>query len=307
MKNRLNRDSANESNAGRKTKSGSLLTKVCSLSAIVNLCLAFPAVASNLPLPGDSYACGKTLAQWQEIRFRWAAGAISLPTDPYDNAISNNMVLLKNPTQNGGTVYVTLNANQPFVLQLFTYYGNSYWDGSPNDGFCDLSIFKTLQLKLTVDGVQVMDGTNALQYFSQTFLDPPVPITDPGPFSSYVWIQDVGALFPPFSAGMHNISLDVKATVPCFGFLFESHHTWYLTVLASPVTNAVPPALNCGFKGGQFGFNLSGPAGQVVVIEASTNLLNWQPIWINNFDGDLNFTDPRSITQSRRFYRAYVP
>jgi hypothetical protein len=36
-----------------------------------------------------------------------------------------------------------------------------------------------------------------------------------------------------------------------------------------------------GFNGGQFGFNLTGPAGQLVVVEASTDLVSWLPIGTN--------------------------
>jgi hypothetical protein len=38
-----------------------------------------------------------------------------------------------------------------------------------------------------------------------------------------------------------------------------------------------------GISGGQFGFALTGPAGQPVVVDASTNLTNWLPIWTNTF------------------------
>jgi len=43
--------------------------------------------------------------------------------------------------------------------------------------------------------------------------------------------------------------------------------------------------LNRVFSQGRFGFVLSGPAGQPVVPEASTDLVNWLPLWTNTFSG----------------------
>jgi sugar lactone lactonase YvrE len=72
-----------------------------------------------------------------------------------------------------------------------------------------------------------------------------------------------------------------------------------------------PPVIVPGspaFNGGQFGFNLTGSAGQLVVVEASTNLSNWLSIWTNTFGtGMLPFSDPQSSTCPGRFYRAQTP
>jgi len=63
-----------------------------------------------------------------------------------------------------------------------------------------------------------------------------------------------------------------------------------------------------GLTGVQFGFNLSGPDGQSVVVEASSDLLSWLGIWTNTFAGDpLNFGDPEGGAHSNRFYRARLP
>jgi hypothetical protein len=66
------------------------------------------------------------------------------------------------------------------------------------------------------------------------------------------------------------------------------------------------PAL--GFSQDHFGFNLSGPTAQSVVVEASSDLLTWLPISTNTFGpGPLFFTDPRSAPPSPSFYRAHLP
>jgi hypothetical protein len=68
-----------------------------------------------------------------------------------------------------------------------------------------------------------------------------------------------------------------------------------------------------GFTNGQFGFQLTGPAGQLVVVEISTDLVSWLPVWTNTFPGigtnlsALTFTDPQSATFPHSFYRALTP
>src|SRR5207253_46155 len=73
---------------------------------------------------------------------------------------------------------------------------------------------------------------------------------------------------------------------------------------ALAITSAGP---NFGFNGAQFGFNLTGPARHLAIVEASTDLVNWLPIWTNTFAGPLNFRDPQSGVSSTRFYRAHTP
>jgi sugar lactone lactonase YvrE len=78
-------------------------------------------------------------------------------------------------------------------------------------------------------------------------------------------------------------------------------------VNAAPVIISFSPGL--GFHGGQFGFNLAGPPGQMVVIDASTNLKSWLPLWTNTIGAGaaLYLTDPQSSAYPNRFYRAHTP
>ncbi len=62
-----------------------------------------------------------------------------------------------------------------------------------------------------------------------------------------------------------------------------------------------------GFSSGQFGYSLTGPTGQSVVIEVSTDFVSWQPLWTNLFAGTLNFSGPQSSGFPQRFYRARTP
>jgi sugar lactone lactonase YvrE len=61
-----------------------------------------------------------------------------------------------------------------------------------------------------------------------------------------------------------------------------------------------------GFSNGTYGFNLTAAAGRQVIVEASTNLVNWVSIWTNTVGpGELPFTDLQSNEYLNRFYRAH--
>jgi len=56
-----------------------------------------------------------------------------------------------------------------------------------------------------------------------------------------------------------------------------------------------------------FGAIRTGPTGKLVVVEASTDMVNWLPICTNTLAGPLNFSDPQSGVYSNRFYPALTP
>jgi trimeric autotransporter adhesin len=59
-----------------------------------------------------------------------------------------------------------------------------------------------------------------------------------------------------------------------------------------------------GVKPGGFGFTIIGVTNQTIVIEASTNLVNWQAIWTNTLSAiSTNFVDPQWVNYPRGFYR----
>jgi hypothetical protein len=78
------------------------------------------------------------------------------------------------------------------------------------------------------------------------------------------------------------------------------------------VTQALPQIIaggaSFGVRTNRFGFNLNAPTGQTVVVYASTNLLNWTPLWTNTANGaPFYFYDPIWTNFPRRFYRAWSP
>jgi hypothetical protein len=63
-----------------------------------------------------------------------------------------------------------------------------------------------------------------------------------------------------------------------------------------------------GLTNGVFGFDVSGPVGSNVVIQASADLKIWIPLQTNLLDSSpLYFSDSQSPTNRPRFYRAVLP
>jgi hypothetical protein len=62
-----------------------------------------------------------------------------------------------------------------------------------------------------------------------------------------------------------------------------------------------------GFTNGVFGFDVTGPSGSSVVIQASTNLQTWIPLQTNLLgSGPLHFSDSQPTANVQRFYRAQL-
>ena len=79
-----------------------------------------------------------------------------------------------------------------------------------------------------------------------------------------------------------------------------------ITITAIPTPLAITPGAALGFTNGVFGFNLIGPSGSNVVIEASTDLQTWIALQTNLLGGLFYFSDPQSTTNVQRFYRAQL-
>jgi hypothetical protein len=72
-----------------------------------------------------------------------------------------------------------------------------------------------------------------------------------------------------------------------------------------PLAITIDAAL--GFTNGVFGFDVTGPSGSNVVIQASTDLQTWIPLQTNLLgSGLLYFSDAQSPASAHRFYRAQL-
>jgi hypothetical protein len=59
-----------------------------------------------------------------------------------------------------------------------------------------------------------------------------------------------------------------------------------------------------GMRSNRFGFNIAGVSGQLIVVESSTNLIQWLPLQTNTLGSSpLYFSDPNSGQSSSRLYR----
>ena len=175
------------------------------------------------------------LAEFEEIHSRWSFGQLSVPSDSNGNAIVKGVVLMRIPWTPGdgtpGVADVTLKCGQSFMLPFFAEYGTSYRDATPPDPFEPLSLFQTLDIKFSVDGVTLVNTANVMSYFSKFAFKPEIPIDDTF-IKAVVWFEGVGVLHTPLTPGKHVLKLDEKNTEPGFGGLLEYHNTWNVTVSA---------------------------------------------------------------------------
>ncbi len=74
-----------------------------------------------------------------------------------------------------------------------------------------------------------------------------------------------------------------------------------------PASFAPPMIPGNADKHGAFSMKVGIPSASPYVIQASTNLINWQPIFTNDVPGWLNFTDYDSTNHPTRFYRMTWP
>ena len=111
--------------------------------------------------------------------------------------------------------------------------------------------------------------------------------------------------------GLGGLSLSANSWIRARGFTTGGYYTssgWFVEsvarVLAPPIILVNDPGF--GFSFNQFSFNTRAVPGQVVVIEASTDLVAWVPVQTNLVTGSglFFFTDPQAPLFPRRFYRA---
>jgi hypothetical protein len=106
------------------------------------------------------------------------------------------------------------------------------------------------------------------------------------------------------------LSLPTNAMVRARGFVPDAGVSSWFVEQTFPVISQTPPTIltadgNFGFRTNQFGFNISGSAGQSIVVEASTNLIQWTPLTTNTILTSVPyfFGDPTAVGIPTRFYR----
>ena len=106
------------------------------------------------------------------------------------------------------------------------------------------------------------------------------------------------------AGGAHFLGVGAGATA----YYYCDTTGWGATYGDLPTVMLCPPQIgpgSAGVKPGGFGFTLTRLTDQTIVVEVSTNLANWQPIWTNTPPGaSADFVDPEWVNHPRRFYRA---
>lgn len=205
---------------------------------LLTLLMVLTAAGGAKPQPGNSSSFGKSLAEWQELYQRWQFGDISVATDEKGNAVIGHVVLLAVPPTPGdgtpGTQDIRLLPGEAFVLPFWGELGTAYNDGTPPDEFIDIGLFQTLELKVTLDGVTIVDQSNMMQYYSKFAFTPPIAINGYEPMVAIIWGQNFGFVHGPLAVGKHTLTLDVVNTQPAppnFGMPYvEYHNTWHISV-----------------------------------------------------------------------------
>jgi len=83
---------------------------------------------------------------------------------------------------------------------------------------------------------------------------------------------------------------------------------WLDEVVYAATSAAAPTNTGCGFNTGVFGFDIHGASGQSVIVDGSTNLINWLPLKTNTLgSGSWRYNDPNSLSYPKRFYRVRTP
>ena len=103
--------------------------------------------------------------------------------------------------------------------------------------------------------------------------------------------------------------LSAKGTIRARGYVTGGEYngsSWFvetdLVVGAPPVILVNDPSF--GFTSNRFGFEFSGTAAQVVIVETSTNLATWTPVATNTLGATPSyFSEPYSGDFPQRFYR----
>jgi hypothetical protein len=151
---------------------------------------------------------------------------------------------------------------------------------------------------LTFDGSRLtwMRGGASPEVWRATF--------EYSPDGGISWTDIGGVIRIPGGWQLTGLALPTNTTFRARGYTVGGYGNgsgWFVeTVLRQPLAiSDLHYSAN-----GRFGFRAGGPAGQIVVIEASTNLRTWTPLQTNTLGAaPLSFTDLQAALFRTRFYR----
>ena len=100
-----------------------------------------------------------------------------------------------------------------------------------------------------------------------------------------------------------NSFIKIRGYVPGHKSNWDIENVFQVDPLTPPMIRS--GGITNGFQTSPFGFSVHALAGQTVVIQASTDLVNWTPLQTNYFSNlnDIIFQDSHSSNYPKRFYR----
>jgi hypothetical protein len=217
------------------------LTVLAVLALMVVLVAPVEAGGSK-PAPPQSHAFGKTLSEWQELHLTWYLRTTYQGVDLPDHVgkVSFLPLPIGEPTGESPTIYVgnanvTLKPGAAFVLPILTFFGESYVEDVPDDTPLPSTIFTNAPVQVFMDGRPLINSDvedMGKYYFGPTYFDQPISYAVPQPrgpgytAEAAIWVQGIGFVYPPLSAGEHVLTLYSVFTDYGYGFF----NTWHITV-----------------------------------------------------------------------------
>ena len=159
---------------------------------------------------------------------------------------------------------------------------------------------KTFRIRNVGDGYLTGLAINRDGADASSFVVIANPVPPVGPNGSTTFTVQ----FNPASAGTKTAAIHI-ANNDSDENPFDIVLTGQAVISSSPVLQVNNGSL--GFSNTLFGFDVLAESGKTIVIQASTNLLNWFPLLTNVSGADpFRFSDPQSAAKPVRFYRAVV-
>ena len=185
-----------------------------------------PVVAGGKkPVPPQSHAFGKTLAEWMRLYWTWClTHPAECPTGVEVEAEQIGRVVLLPMPLLDGELDVTLEPGTPFVTPVLVFIGETH-GGEPDDVPLPPEIFTSATVQVILDGHPLIDSSvDDLEkyYFGPVYFEEPIPLN---PESSAIWVQGLGFGSPPLAVGEHRLTMDVNIE-GVFGFF----NTWHIAV-----------------------------------------------------------------------------
>jgi sugar lactone lactonase YvrE len=208
----------------------------------------------------------------------------------------------KNYTADGGAA-TNVSLNAPMGV-AFDAFGNLYIADTGNNRICMVNTSGTITTTPT-DGNEIYDSNLSGPVGIALDKAGNLYVTDTG----YRRIREVLLYSGYPTLVLKNIGAENAGN---YSVVITSPYGGITSAVAS-LTVTIPTTapqistsgLTFGLQNNQFGFNVGAMAGQTIIVEGSTNLVNWTPLFTNTPNGTpFYFYDPQWTNLPSRFYRA---